>query len=327
MTEMDREPALVSAITIFLNAERFLAEAIESVLAQTYGRWELLLVDDGSTDRSTEIARRYAAAHPDRIRYLEHAGHENRGMSASRNLGLRHARGDYVAFLDADDVWLPEKLARQTAILDAHPTVAMVYGRTEFWYSWTGDPADRARDHRLEQGFPPGSVVQPPELLFILLKNEIQLPAPSDVLFRRPILTEVGGFNDDFRGMYEDVVILTKVCLQAPLYVSGEQWIRYRQHPESCVTQAESVGAIPAARLAVLTWIEGYLAERGVKDRRVWRALRGELRPFRHPRVHAVISRARRVGWRVQGSLWWLAGRVLPTPAHDWLRRLRGSAF
>src|SRR5271154_2347778 len=104
---------LVSTIIIFLNAEKFLAEAVESVLAQTYPTWELWLVDDGSTDDSSRIARDYATRHAARIHYLEHPGHENRGKSASRNLGLRHSRGSYVALLDADDVWLPGKLTNQ----------------------------------------------------------------------------------------------------------------------------------------------------------------------------------------------------------------------
>src|SRR4051812_27035882 len=111
---------LVSVITIFLDGERFLAEAVDSLLAQTYADWELLLVDDGSSDGSTAIARAYAAGRPERIRYLEHEGHANLGMSASRNLGLQHARGEYVAFLDADDVYRPEKLERQVALLQAH---------------------------------------------------------------------------------------------------------------------------------------------------------------------------------------------------------------
>src|ERR1043165_10106697 len=105
----------VTAITIFLNEEKFLVEAVESVLAQSSQDWELLLVDDGSSDGSTEIARSYAERHPDRIRRLEHPGHANRGMSASRNLGVSQARGRYVGFLDADDVWLPGQLAEQCA--------------------------------------------------------------------------------------------------------------------------------------------------------------------------------------------------------------------
>src|SRR5436190_10910923 len=90
---------LVSVIMIFLDEKRFIREAIQSVLAQTYENWELLLLDDGSRDGSSEIARCIAAQHTTRVRYLEHTGHQNLGMSASRNLGIRYAKGAYVAFL------------------------------------------------------------------------------------------------------------------------------------------------------------------------------------------------------------------------------------
>src|SRR5215207_10509527 len=136
---------LVSCIIIFLNAERFMREAIESVFAQTYDNWELLLVDDGSTDGSTHMALRYAERHSGKVRYLEHLGHQNRGMSASRNLGLSHAKGEYIGFLDADDVWLPHKLQQQVQILNSHPEAGMVYGTWQYWYSWTGRPEDIQR--------------------------------------------------------------------------------------------------------------------------------------------------------------------------------------
>ena len=89
---------LVSVITIFFNAQKFIEEAIQSVLAQTYPSWELLLVDDGSTDASTEIARGFAEQHLDKVRFLEHDSHKNRGMSASRNLGIRNAVGRIYRF-------------------------------------------------------------------------------------------------------------------------------------------------------------------------------------------------------------------------------------
>ena len=77
-------------------------------------------------------------AHPDKIRYLEHEGHQNRGMSATRNLGIRYAAGKYVAFLDVDDLWLPEKFEKQVAILEAQPEAAIVYGPTSVWHGrWT----------------------------------------------------------------------------------------------------------------------------------------------------------------------------------------------
>ena len=119
---------LVSVVIIFLNAERFIQEAIESVFSQTHPVWELLLVDDGSSDRSTAIACRWAEKYPERVRYLEHSGHANRGMSASRNLGIHHVRGEYIAFLDADDVWFSNILEEQVNILEAHSDAAMVYG-------------------------------------------------------------------------------------------------------------------------------------------------------------------------------------------------------
>jgi glycosyltransferase involved in cell wall biosynthesis len=103
---MQCRPA-VSVIVCFLNEERFLAEAVESVLGQSFTDWELILVDDGSTDGSSAIARGLAATSPDRIACIDHADHRNLGLSASRNAGLSHARGRYVAFLDADDAWLP----------------------------------------------------------------------------------------------------------------------------------------------------------------------------------------------------------------------------
>jgi glycosyltransferase involved in cell wall biosynthesis len=116
----------VSIITPFLNAGPFIEESIKSVLSQTYDDWELLLVDDGSTDASTEIALKYAATHPHKLRYLSHEHRQNRGASASRNLAARHARGEYLAFLDADDVYLPRKLEVKVPILDANPEVAML---------------------------------------------------------------------------------------------------------------------------------------------------------------------------------------------------------
>jgi len=156
---------LVSAIIIFLDAERFLGESIESVLAQTYPNIELLLVDDGSTDGSTAIARGYADRLPDRVRFLQHPGGENRGMSASRNLGARNARGELIAFLDSDDVWLPEKTEQQVAIFRQHPGLGMVYGRTQIWHSWA---PESVKDHFYALGVATNRVHEPPTLLATL---------------------------------------------------------------------------------------------------------------------------------------------------------------
>jgi glycosyltransferase involved in cell wall biosynthesis len=232
----------VSVVTIFLDAARFLEEAVISVLVQTYAHWELLLVDDGSTDGSSEIAHAFAARHPDRIRYLEHPGHANRGMSASRNLGIRHARGEYIALLDADDVWESEKLAQQVALLEAHPEVGLVYGAPLYWYGWTGDPADARRDRSPELPVPAGTVVHPPELtLRSYPLGPGSAPCPSDLLFRRSVAERVGGFEERSHGiyaLYEDQAFLAKVCLTAPVLVTDDVVARDRQHPGSCYARA-----------------------------------------------------------------------------------------
>ncbi len=160
--QQKRAAPLVSTIIIFLNAQRFLAESIESVLSQTYDGWELLLVDDGSTDESRNIALHYAKQYSGKVRYFDHSGRENRGMSASRNLGIANAKGEYIAFLDADDVWLPHKLEHQVAVLESQPHAAMVYGPTQWWYSWTGDRTDVPRDYIHELGVEPNTLLQPP---------------------------------------------------------------------------------------------------------------------------------------------------------------------
>src|SRR5688572_17319672 len=99
----------VSVVLPVFNGAAFLGEAIESVLHQDYRNFELLVVDDGSTDASRTNARESADRDPCRVRYLEHPGHANRGTACSRNLALKHARGELVAFIDADDRWRKAK--------------------------------------------------------------------------------------------------------------------------------------------------------------------------------------------------------------------------
>jgi glycosyltransferase involved in cell wall biosynthesis len=283
---------VVSVVTIFLNAEQFIEAAIESVFAQTYDRWELLLVDDGSSDGSTTIARGYAKRHPGRIRYLEHAAHTNRGMSASRNLGVSNAKGKYVAFLDADDVWLPHKLEEQVTILDLQPEAAMVYGLSEFWYSWTDDPKDHDRDFVHDLGVPSDTLIQPPTLLTrFFLAQDAAIPGPTDVLVRRETIERVGGFEEVFPGAYEDEVFYAKVCLNAPVFAVNTCWDRYRQHPNSSNSMMESAGQEYSARLFFLNWLAGYLAEQRVKDAEIWRRLRKELWRCRHPTVSRLWQR------------------------------------
>ena len=112
---------LVSVIIPVHNGAQYLPEAIESVLAQTYPDLEIMVMDDGSTDRSAEIARSYQP----RVCVLTQ---EHAGAAAARNRAIRIASGNYLAFLDADDIWQPDKLMRQMTAFACHPDVEMVTG-------------------------------------------------------------------------------------------------------------------------------------------------------------------------------------------------------
>ena len=229
----------VSVITPFLNNDVFLAETIDSVIAQTFSDWEYLLVDDGSGPAATAIAKEYATRHPGKIRYFEHSGHFNRGISATRNLGVQHARGEFIAFLDSDDVWLPSKLADHVAILDAHEEVGMVCGATVVWRSWSnGVDQVFKTGHRMQN-----MVVYPPEAAVqVYPLGRDRTASFSDVVFRAELVRRLGGFEDQFTGLYDDQVLLLKVYLSTPVFFCSTISNKYRQHPTSTSATASKRG-------------------------------------------------------------------------------------
>ncbi|MGY1681936.1 glycosyltransferase family 2 protein [Geodermatophilus sp. SYSU D01176] len=313
-----RGPA-VSVIMIFLDAAEFMDEAIASVMAQTEPDFELLLCDDGSTDDSTSIALRWAAAHSDRVRYLEHTGHVNRGMSATRNLGLAAARADLVAFIDADDVWRPRKLIEQMAILEVHPEVGMVCGTVRYWGSWSG-----GEDVLVPTGHVQNRVVRPPETsLRMYPLGSAAAPCPSDLLMRRDAVDAIGGFEEEFTGarqLYEDQAFLSKLYLARPVYFSDSVWLDYRQHPDSCVAWVTRDGRYDEVREYFLTWFEGYLRRLPEPPpRAVQAALARALRPYRRPRVDALLTSPRRLAARGRGVVRRLrsAQEASSTPGSD----------
>jgi glycosyltransferase involved in cell wall biosynthesis len=164
------ERPLISVVIPAFNAEAFVAEAIESVLAQDYGRVELIVVDDGSTDRTAAIAAGYG---------VKIVTQENGGQAAARNAGVAAADGAFVAFLDADDLWMPSKLSTEVAHLLAYP---------EFDYVLV----------RMQRSLLPGAP-WPPGTPARWFEEPQPGTLPSAGLIRRAALERIGRFDTSFR--------------------------------------------------------------------------------------------------------------------------------
>lgn len=229
----------VSVVIPLYNAGKYIEEAIQSVLAQTISGWDVWIVDDGSTDEGPDKAKKLAAVHPTRIHYLEHPNHENRGVSASRNLAIADSRGEFVAFLDADDLWEPDKLEAQAEILKSNPEVGLVYssgipiqadGRP--WMPESNmEPIMRIV---YEDGGMPRVGYGPPDQaadLFDEFARHCCL-VTSSVMARRSLLERGGLFDSSMRDA-EDWLLYTCVAFYSKCYFIARPLFRYRIHAQN----------------------------------------------------------------------------------------------
>jgi glycosyltransferase involved in cell wall biosynthesis len=290
----------VSIITAFFNEERFLAEAIESVLRQDFTNWELILIDDGSSDNSTMIARGYAKDYEGKIFCIEHEGHANKSTAASRNLGISKARGELVAFLDGDDVWERAKLSEQLKIMRTHPRIAMVVEASDYWYSWD---APARQDIIVQVGRERDRLFEPPELaetLYPLAK--IAAPCPSAIMVRKEALIRLGGFEPSFTGkyqLYEDQAFLTKFYLNETIYISSQCNNKYRQRTGSCVQWVRKEGSYHVVRKYFLTWMQRYMQQHNMRYSTVLCLLSRAMDQYKKPVLYFMRSNFSKIQKRI----------------------------
>jgi len=209
----------VSIVVPVYNAERTLVATLRSVWAQTFGDFELLLVNDGSTDGTAALL---AGQSDPRLRVISH---RNAGVSASRNRGVAEARGEFVAFLDGDDLWTPDKLQAQVAALQGAPDAALVY-------SWT-DLIDEAG--RVIQR---GSHVVANGRVYPLLASRNFLDCGSTPLIRRSALIEAGPFDETLKGG-EDWDLWLRLATRHAFVCLPVVQVQYRVHGSSAVSRPE----------------------------------------------------------------------------------------
>lgn len=219
----------VSVVIPAFNAEPYLGEAIDSVLAQTAPPTEVLVIDDDSTDCSGEVARSFG----DPVKCV----HQPRaGAGAARNRGIELARGQQLAFLDADDVWLPDKLALQLRALDERPKLGLVFGHVQHFYS-----PELTAEQRATIRLPPG---------------RIPGVCPAAMLIRRDALARVGAFSTRWRlGEFVDWYaramdarlcsrVLPEVLVRRRLHLTNSGLVR----PESQLDYSRVLRAVLARR-------------------------------------------------------------------------------
>ena len=177
----------VSVIIPTYNSARFLAESIQSVLLQTFTDFELLVIDDGSTDDTRQVVAQCQG--DSRVRYFHQA---NRGAATARNTGIQHSSGKYLAFLDADDLWLPDKLQCQIAVLRKNPEVSAVHTAFVLMHM---DGQHREVSRRIQRRLPFRERTLYEELLYRMVITG----SASSVMVRRDALDQVGPFDESIR--------------------------------------------------------------------------------------------------------------------------------
>jgi glycosyltransferase involved in cell wall biosynthesis len=308
----------VSVVMIHHQAERFIDEAIASVRAQTIADWELLVVDDGSTDGSAAIVARHAAADPARLRALAHPGGGNRGMAAARNLGMAAARGRAIAFLDADDLWRPERLARHLTALDAHPAIDVVLGSTVEWCSW--EPGARRSDRVLSPGVSAEREFDPPSLLALLLAPRLgAFPGVCSVTFRHGPQTPPPRMAEEFIGMFEDQCLFALLLARRRAMVVDAADALYRQHPASHVVRHAPERA--AAERRYLRWLDEHLRLRGIHDAALEAAIAARFAPHRRPVRSTIAGLPRRIARTAVAGVERVGASLLPATAASTLDR------
>lgn len=199
----------VSVVIPTYNSVRFVTEAIDSVLNQTFQDFEILVVDDGSKDETGEVL---AEKYGDSIRYLYK---ENGGVSSARNYGIENAKGKYIAFLDADDVWMPEKLGKQIAVMEADEEIGLCYVSTQ----------------KVDEDLNFLNTIEAKEYddfcEALLLNLNIVAGSCSSAMVRRDIISQTDGFDAKF-STYADWEFWLRLSLLTKFAPVKEELVKYR---------------------------------------------------------------------------------------------------
>jgi len=221
--------SLVSVVCPAYNCGQFMIPALESVFSQSYRPIEVIVVDDGSTDSTPELVQGYRE-----VRYLRQV---NRGPSAARNSGIRAARGEYVAFLDLDDLWFPEKLSQQVAILGSCPDSGLCFADMRLFSEGAGEESTMFQKYKLTVDYFGHEHVVTNAIAKLVAMNFIPT---SSVVARKTALAQAGGFDEKFRKA-EDWDMWLRIALNHPIVYSPHLLTLKRVHEVNTSRDAEGM--------------------------------------------------------------------------------------
>jgi glycosyltransferase involved in cell wall biosynthesis len=244
-------PLPVSVVIPAYNADRFIAATLDSVLAQTFTAFEVIVVNDGSTDRTQAIVEEYVER-DDRIRLINQT---NQGISATRQRGQTAAQGDFIAFLDADDLWLPQNLETHLRHFVSQPKLGISFGRVEFM-ELDGTPTGKYSTGRMQQ-------VDPAHLFY-----ENLLTTTSNAIVRRSVFEQVGSFDVDLCGTEDQEFFLRTRCFGWQVEGVDAVLVRYRITAGGLSSRLEQLEA-DWLRFSdkVKVYAPGIVAQHGAKSR------------------------------------------------------------
>jgi glycosyltransferase involved in cell wall biosynthesis len=203
---------LISVIIPTYNSAKYLPETLESVLKQTFKDFEIIVVDDGSSDHTPDVIKPYL----DRVKYVQKS---NGGPASARNLGLTHAKGEFVAFLDADDIWNSKKLEQQIKIMQSMPEVGIVHTGVQVIDADGQEVLLNHKDRKDSKTY---------SFMDLFNKNKI---ATSSVLVRAECFKKVGAFDENPEIIsLEDYDLWLRIAAQYKIYFLAEPLLEYRIH-------------------------------------------------------------------------------------------------
>jgi len=214
----------VDVIIPAYNAEKYLADALDSVLAQSFEDWRIVLVDDGSTDATAAVVAPYIERLGSRLEFIRQP---NKGVSAARNTAIRSSSGEFLALLDADDIWLPNRLLESIKSFEGRPKIGLTYGfNTRIRPDGSViDVFDRRQKHG--EGW-----IAP-----YLYKRLVDLPSPT-ITIRRRCLEEVGVFDETLR-VTEDRDLWLRIAARYQVALVPKVLALYRTSPDSATTDPD----------------------------------------------------------------------------------------